>query len=183
VWGVSAGGQIAGLMALGCDDPALDVAHNGALRDAGLEALALESDCVAGAVLWYAASDLGALTPAGAADPASSPEARYLGCAPIACARLSAAASPSGHARADGAAILFIHGRNDVVVPFAQSQQLDEGLRSLGGQTQLLALDGVGHSFVGDTQAETAAATQTALRATASFIEAVTAVARRAPQR
>lgn len=175
VWGVSAGGQIAGLMALGCNDPDLDVARNGGLREAGVEELNGESDCVQGAVLWYAASDLTALTPASGADAASSPQARYLGCAPQECARLAAAASPMNYARADGPPMLFIHGRDDVVVPFAQSQQLDDTLRSLGGRTDLLALDGVGHSFVGDAHSQTSAATRTALRATTRFIEAVTA--------
>jgi acetyl esterase/lipase len=181
VWGVSAGGQIAGLMALGCDDPALDVARNGALRAAGVESLAAENDCVQGAVLWYAASDLIALTPADAADPAASPEARYLGCAPEMCAPLASAASPTSRVRADGPPMLFIHGRSDVVVPFSQSQQLDARLRSIGGRSELLALQGVGHSFVGAAQADTSAATHTALRATTRFIEEVTGHAVSAP--
>jgi len=111
VWGASAGGQIAGLMAFACDDQALDVVQNGALRAAGAEALAAQSDCVQGAVLWYAPSDLSALTPAGEGDPLS-PEARYLGCPPLECPELAAAASPLNHARRDGAPVLLIHGRD-----------------------------------------------------------------------
>jgi dipeptidyl aminopeptidase/acylaminoacyl peptidase len=41
--------------------------------------------------------------------------------------------------------VLMIHGRDDVVVPFRQSQMMHDALRKAGKDSTLIALDGEDH--------------------------------------
>jgi dipeptidyl aminopeptidase/acylaminoacyl peptidase len=53
--------------------------------------------------------------------------------------------SPARHARNIRAPVLLIHGSNDSVVPFAQSQMMDNALNSAGVPHQLVTLDSADH--------------------------------------
>jgi acetyl esterase/lipase len=57
--------------------------------------------------------------------------------------------SPYNWVHAQGPPTLIIHGTYDRVVPFRQSQLLQERLETLGAAHRLQALAGVGHSFRG----------------------------------
>lgn len=174
-WGVSAGGQIAGLLALACDAAELDPEENGALSAAGAQNLAGVSDCVQGLVLWYAPSEF--TQAAGVQTPQSRPpEARYFGCSLQTCSdEVLRLASPISFVDAGDPPVLLIHGRADEVVPFWHADRLERSLLDAGARAQLVALDNVGHSFVGQTRAETRSATLLALDHTVWFIAAVLA--------
>lgn len=174
-WGVSAGGQIAGLLALACDAAELDPEANGALSAAGAQNLAGVSDCVQGLVLWYAPSEF--TQGAGVQTPQSrTPEARYFGCSlPTCSAEVLRLASPISFVDAGDPPVLLIHGRADEVVPFWHADKLEQGLLGAGARAQLVAVDNVGHSFVGRSRAETRSATLLALDRTQSFIAEILA--------
>jgi dipeptidyl aminopeptidase/acylaminoacyl peptidase len=53
--------------------------------------------------------------------------------------------SPARHARNIRAPVLLIHGSNDSVVPFAQSQMMDNALSEAGVPHQLISLDSEDH--------------------------------------
>jgi dipeptidyl aminopeptidase/acylaminoacyl peptidase len=53
--------------------------------------------------------------------------------------------SPARHARDIRAPVLLIHGSNDSVVPFAQSQMMDNALSAAGVPHQLITLDSGDH--------------------------------------
>ena len=53
--------------------------------------------------------------------------------------------SPARHARNIRAPVLLIHGSNDSVVPFAQSQMMDNALSAAGVPHQLISLDSEDH--------------------------------------
>jgi dipeptidyl aminopeptidase/acylaminoacyl peptidase len=55
------------------------------------------------------------------------------------------AASPAAHAERADAPILLVHGRDDSVVPIAQSQKMEDALRSAGKQVELIELEGEDH--------------------------------------
>ncbi len=56
-------------------------------------------------------------------------------------------ASPVTHVTEKCCPFLIVHGSLDDVVPPAQSQALYDALRSHGGETELIVLEGEGHSF------------------------------------
>lgn len=174
-WGVSAGGQIAGLLALACDAAELDPEANGALSAAGAQNLAGVSDCVQGLVLWYAPSEFTA--GAGGQTPQShTPEARYFGCSLQVCsAEVLRLASPISFVDAGDPPVLLVHGRADEVVPFWHADRLEQRLLDAGARAQLVVVDNVGHSFVGQGRAETRSATLLALDRTVSFIAGILA--------
>lgn len=175
IWGASAGGQLAGLAALACEEADLDPARTGALAAAGSDELVGQSDCVQGAVLWYSPTDFLSMADQAAHSAPEAPDARYLGCAIPACAaRTLALASPISFADAGDPPVLLIHGVRDEVVPFAQSAELEARLLGAGGRVELLALEDVGHSFVGATHEQTRRATLLALERTVAFIDAAT---------
>ena len=53
--------------------------------------------------------------------------------------------SPARHARNIRAPVLLIHGSNDSVVPYAQSQMMDNALSAAGVPHQLISLDSEDH--------------------------------------
>lgn len=55
------------------------------------------------------------------------------------------AASPAAHAELANASVLLIHGRDDSVVPIAQSQTMERALRSAGKDVELVELEGDDH--------------------------------------
>ena len=60
---------------------------------------------------------------------------------------LWAAASPINHITSDDAPILFVHSRKDSMVPWSQSEQMYEALRTTRPESKLLLLDEGGHNI------------------------------------
>lgn len=56
-------------------------------------------------------------------------------------------ASPVTYVSAEAPPFLVVHGRQDSVVPFAQSAELVEKLQAAGAQADLLAVDNAGHGL------------------------------------
>lgn len=147
LWGVSAGGQLAAMAATSCEGPA----------------------CVQAVATWYGVFDFASMQ--GAAQP-SSPEFRYLGCAADKCTdeqiRL---ASPIRHIDRRGPPFLLVHGSRDRTVAPSQSAAFHAALEAHGVKSRLLMIDGVDHSFLGDSPADTRRASLQALHATTRFFD------------
>ena len=173
LWGASAGGQLAALAGLACDAEQFDLTAT--LNQARVPALANEADCVQGVALWYAPSDFMISRASAVVSAPDSPDARYLGCALVTCDRTRLeAASPAYFIDANDPPVLIVHGSADLVVPFAHAAELGRRLRAAGVRTELVAIEGVGHSFIGATPEQTRELTLLALAATEAFIAEVT---------
>lgn len=73
----------------------------------------------------------------------------YLGHKESASERLYRAASPIDQLHGGVTDALIVHGSQDGVIPFAQSEALDHRVRETGGCSELIRLQGVGHAFGG----------------------------------
>lgn len=122
VWGESAGGHLATLLALTHTTPHL-----------------------AGAVIWYGPSDLttprGDFTPQDPATPAT-PQALLLGGAPATLPELALAASPLTRVHPGAPPFLLIHGEDDTMVCRTHSQDLTGALKSVGADVALQVIQG-----------------------------------------
>jgi acetyl esterase/lipase len=67
--------------------------------------------------------------------------------------------SPISYARSDLAAVLLVHGTEDTLVPFKQSQSLEKKLKGAGAKVSLLPIKGAGHNFDGEAEKEADVAT------------------------
>lgn len=125
VWGESAGGHLASLLAL---DPAV---------------------AATGAVIWYAPSDL--TVPRGPFDPrsATTPEALLLGAAPAAVPERARAASPVARVHRDAPPFMLVHGERDTMVPVTHSEALAARLREAGAPVELRTVPGADHGWHG----------------------------------
>jgi dipeptidyl aminopeptidase/acylaminoacyl peptidase len=64
--------------------------------------------------------------------------------------------SPAHHANKFTAPVLLVHGRDDVVVPFRQSQRMQKALKKSGKKVELVSLKGEDHWLSsGDTRKQT----------------------------
>jgi acetyl esterase/lipase len=137
-WGVSAGAQLAALLAL-----------TGAAGAPGLGG----ADSVDAVVCWYAPTDLGALADdiddAGGTSERGpeSRESQLLGAPPAQRPDLAAAASPARFARAGAPPFLLLHGAADRLVPPRQSQRLADALTATGGTATVELVAGATHMF------------------------------------
>ncbi|WP_036393550.1 alpha/beta hydrolase [Micromonospora chokoriensis] len=135
VWGESAGGHLASMVALTGNDQ----------DDSGVRA----------AVCWYAPSNLLTMQsqahPSGTIDhdAADSPESLLIG-APLAeNPELGRVASPITYVTDQAPPMLLIHGDQDVVVPVGQSEELAAALTAAGAEVELLVVPGADHCFAG----------------------------------
>ncbi|MGV9878355.1 alpha/beta hydrolase fold domain-containing protein [Streptomyces sp. NPDC003006] len=131
VWGESAGGHLASLLALGPAEPPL-----------------------AGAVIWYGPSDLtttrGHFTPE---DPAT-PEALLLGAAPATVPERAESASPLAQAGPGTPPFLLAHGDADTMVDHSHSASLAAALQGSGTSAELWTVPGADHGWHGLPEAE-----------------------------
>jgi acetyl esterase/lipase len=145
VWGESAGGHLAALLALTGGAPAL----------AGTEGIPDASDAVQAGVLWYAPTNLLSMnaqnheqSPLDHNAP-ESPESRLIG-GPVQLLPAEAAtASPVTYATAAAPPLLLVHGDDDRVVPDGQTRELHLLLESLGAPVELEIVPGADHCFTG----------------------------------
>jgi acetyl esterase/lipase/Tol biopolymer transport system component len=186
-WGGSAGGQLAGLVAVTCGVHAFDpnlltpvgaVDGEGRPISGSLPAdVARQSDCVQAAVAWYGVFDFATLSKqAGAKEGQPTPATRaaysYLGCGPIRCQPgLREGASSTTYVDAKDPPMLLVHGTADEVVPYQQSEEMAARLKEAGVRADLILIKGVGHSFIGSTNEQTREASLKALYATFDFFD------------
>ncbi|MDJ0381989.1 alpha/beta hydrolase [Streptomyces sp. G-G2] len=149
VWGESAGGHLAALAGVvgpgSPDAEALEGTQGVGSGDTGVLAV----------VDWYGVSDLVVLAghpmppmPAGAEFP--DPYEALLGGTEAQRPELARAASPVTYAGSPGVPpFLLIHGTQDGLVPYSQSERLAAALESGGGEAVLRPVDGADHIFLG----------------------------------
>lgn len=173
-WGASAGGHLAALTAVTCNVPALEPAQS----SGGPGIPPQTSDCIQGAVSWYGVFDIATIAAqaregnAFSRDVASVPEWRLLGCFAQACKNGQiAAASPVTYVDATDPPMLLITGTEDTIVPYQQTIEMAEKLKTVGVSHEVMVLPGVDHSFLGSTGEQTRDANLEALDATFRFID------------
>lgn len=180
VWGASAGGHLASLTALTCGIPTLDKGSSkGAFHDNAVESNVprppvTESDCVKGAAIWFGPADLVNMK-----KPAPAMEKLLndmLKCTSVSsCAAAKKAASPVTYVNKKSPTMLLIHGTDDHLVSVSDSRLMHELLRKNGVPAELVTLDGIDHSFVGKTPAQTRQAATQAWEKTVQFFDKVLA--------
>lgn len=137
LWGESAGGHLVALAGLTADaaDPALE-------GDVGLTGV---SSAVQAVVDWYGVSDLVAMD----RKRPDSPEALLLGAQPSEAPALATLASPTEHAHGDAPPFLCMHGTDDQIVPYSQSEHLAAMVHAYGVRCDLYPVPGADHIFAG----------------------------------
>lgn len=160
VIGGSAGGHLAGLLALSCGDRGLDAA--GTTAPAG-------SECVQAFVGWYGVYDVATLA---AGRPRRQDDAieRLLGCTGPCSAESIAAVSPVTYLDRNDPPSLLVHGEEDKTVPVSQSRELEARMKAAGVPVSTVYIPAVDHSFIGQTPADTRAATLRAVNASFDFL-------------
>ncbi|WP_156760214.1 alpha/beta hydrolase [Microbacterium karelineae] len=122
VWGESAGGHLAAMAAV--TDPE-----------------------IAGAVCWYAPTDLLAF-PQGD-EPETTREALLIGGSVASRPDVARRASPRHHLHAGIPPFHLAHGEDDSFVPAAQSTTFAEAVRAAGGEAELTLVPGADHMWKG----------------------------------
>jgi acetyl esterase/lipase len=137
VWGESAGGHLASLLALNT-------------KGVGTNGVGTEGVTPVGAVIWYGPSDLTAARDPFDPQSPSTPEALLLGAAPAAVPELARAASPVAQVHGDAPPFLLIHGEQDTMVATGHSEALAAGLREAGAaRVELRTVPGADHGWYG----------------------------------
>lgn len=180
-WGTSSGGHLAALAAVTCHEPAFDpVPGSGSSPAAKSEAIALSgiSDCVQGSVSWFGVYDMATIAAQSRQDKAMSrdvpeaPEWRLLGCFAAQCKPAQiAAASPVTYIQANEPPMLLVVGSEDTTVPYHQTLEMADRLKSAGAPYEILVLQGVDHDFIGKTLEQTRDPNLKALAATFRFFD------------
>jgi acetyl esterase/lipase len=176
VWGGSAGGQLAALVAASCGVAALEppvLAHpSGEPLTYNPDPAILDS--VQGAVTWYGVFDLQSFA---SSQTTVSPAvlSNYLGCDPKECPEVVASASPVTYVDHRTPPMLLIHGTQDTEVSVTQADIMEARLQSAQVPVTKLLIPGVDHGFIGPDLQTTRAASLLALRCTFEFIDATLA--------
>ncbi len=160
--GGSAGAHISALAALSCGDGSLDLVGTKATPG---------SECVQALVGWYGVYDVPALFAARTGGRDGGIEA-LLGCTTPCPADKLASVSPVHYLDKADPPTLLIHGTEDKTVPVSQSHLLEARMKALGVPVTAVYIDGMDHSFVGKTPAETRAATLRAINLSFDFLHA-----------
>lgn len=134
VWGSSAGGHLVLLM--GTAD------EKDGLEGDGLPGISSKVNAV---VDHFGPSDLTKATQAG--HPAVT---EFLGCDPYYCIDIALKASPITYVTPDDPPILIIHGENDRIVAYEQSEKIALKLKEAGNPCALIKVKNAGHGFTPD---------------------------------
>ncbi|MFB7507680.1 alpha/beta hydrolase [Streptomyces broussonetiae] len=151
VWGESAGGHLAALAGLVRAD-----AHGAGLE--GNEGVPDETSAVRAVVDWYGVSDIETLVahplPPMPGEPSyPNPITTLLGGPEEERQERARAAAPLTYATgATPPPFLLIHGREDQVVPYSQSETLARALTDAGGEVTLRPVEGADHIFLGSAE-------------------------------
>jgi acetyl esterase/lipase len=185
-WGVSAGGHLAALAAVSCGAQALEPPSAADNNPGNPDAKAAPnaspqvSDCVQGTVAWYGVFDFATIAAQARDDRAMSrdvpdaPEWRMLGCFAAECKDGQiAAASPVTYVDPKDPPMLLMVGNKDKTVPYHQTLEMAQKLKSAGVPAELIVLPDIDHGFIGPTAEQTRAANLKALSATFDFIDKV----------
>lgn len=131
VWGHSAGGHLAAMLALTWDVPELEGDGGNAGVSSGTQA----------AVPLAGAYDLSKFR------RPDGPTARFLGAPAPTVPEIARAASPLTYVRADAPPLFVVHGEKDEIVPFAQATVFTEAMHATGADATLLPIPGADHLF------------------------------------
>jgi acetyl esterase/lipase len=161
VWGASAGGNLAALVATTCGVAQLEPGATAQAVPGGPRMPFIDpamDSCVRAAVDWFGPTDFSTMDAEAEADGqapkahgfAGSPESQYLGCIVAECpAERVQAADPVRYAGSRSAPTLIMHGLADRRVPWQQSQHFYEGLQAHGVDSRLELVPGADHEFGG----------------------------------
>lgn len=152
VWGESAGGHLASLLAL-VSDPTLE----------GTDGVVGPSSAVAAAVSFYGVADVATMPPLLDSFPADwaeelkraggdlppEPIEVLLASSPFSRDEAGRLVSPVHHVAAGAPPFLLIHGDADGLVPLAQSEQFFSALTAVGADVELVRVPGADHVFLG----------------------------------
>jgi acetyl esterase/lipase len=152
LWGESAGGHLAALLALVTDPELL-----------GTDGVPAALPAVRAVVDFYGVADVDTMDDpseafgpefvaelqAVATGPAWQPIDVLLEGSPWPNAEGRRLVSPVHHVRADAPPFLLIHGDDDRVVPIEQSEQLQAALQGVGATAEFVRVPGADHVFVG----------------------------------
>ncbi|WP_308295976.1 alpha/beta hydrolase [Streptomyces sp. ISL-96] len=149
VWGESAGGHLAALAGL-----VTPGSPSGQALE-GNEGVREGHSAVQAVVDWYGVSEIGALLshpmppmPPGVEFP--DPYAALLGGTAEERPELARVASPVTYAEGSTPPpFLLVHGTQDALVPYSQSEVLAKALREVDGDVTLQPVDGADHIFIG----------------------------------
>lgn len=163
VWGMSAGGQLAAMAGTACGVARFE-------PDGKIDYTA-PSDCAEAVIDWFGPTDL---APSGADSnrPVATPEGRYLGCEPAACAPgIVHLASPLAFISENTPPFLIQQGEADTAVAPTQSQALYDALKKRGVPAEIVLYPDVGHGFQKDGKPDADTVTK-AMDKVASFLAA-----------
>jgi acetyl esterase/lipase len=146
VWGESAGGHLAVLAGLTGDRAEFE----GDVGD-----FVGESSAVAGVIDWYGPMNLLSLSSQHRADSDKRPddggswESSMVGVPLQTDPARTLAASPISYIHASAPPIQIHHGTADTEVPYAQSVEFVDALRHVGGDVELVTVEGSNHFWIG----------------------------------
>jgi acetyl esterase/lipase len=136
VTGTSAGGHLVAMLGTTGDVPELEGKLGEHLK---------ESSRVACVVDQFGPADL--LAMGGSHNNPNSPESKLVGGAVQEMQKVAREASATFHVSKDDPPFLLLHGTNDNVVPFNQSELLHDALKKGGVDSVLIPVEGAGHGF------------------------------------
>ena len=132
IWGHSAGGHLASLAALTGDLPELE----GDGGNPGFSS-SIQAAVPLSGPSWFPAETM----------HSDRAVAKLLGGHQTEIPDVAAFASPVGHIAASAPPFLIIHGDADDVVPMSQSELLNEKLREVGVESEVIRVLGAGHNY------------------------------------
>lgn len=152
VWGASAGGHLAALAGTSCGVSELDPVNLP-------EELTAESDYVQATIGWYGIYDLTGMGEGGGPGGYFAGQLRE--------------ASPASYVDESDGAFLLIHGSEDPVINFQQAIDFNDLLTANNLSSSVHVIQGVAHSYIGETADDTKQASIEALQLCLEFMDEV----------